>query len=158
MSLNDTSLGPSRGVDIHPGVANPTSHSNHGDPLASNFVTDPTTDDMGAGAGPNFQGHKQAARGFTENAGVCEGRPGVIESTHIDPLAEDSNDDDGWAKTKPTQGQPRSGMTGVAQGAYSTASDMATGAASMASGLGQAAYQYVAGDEKTRKSGKEQSA
>jgi hypothetical protein len=57
-------------------------------------VTDPTTDDLGAGAGANFDGHKQATRNFKETAGVVEGRPGVIESSNIDPLNENSNK--GW--------------------------------------------------------------
>lgn len=54
-------------------------------------VTDPTTDDMGAGAGSNFRGGEDAQRNFKQTAGVIEGRPGIIESTNIDPLNEDSN-------------------------------------------------------------------
>ena len=46
---------------------------------------------MGAGAGPGFDGHEQAARNFSQTAGVVEGRPGIIESTNIDPLNENSN-------------------------------------------------------------------
>ena len=40
MSLNDTdqTLGGNRGVDLHPGVANPTISSTHADPLKANFV------------------------------------------------------------------------------------------------------------------------
>ena len=45
----------------------------------------------GAGAGDNFDGDKQAARTFKETAGVVEGRPGIIETTNIDPLNENSN-------------------------------------------------------------------
>lgn len=54
-------------------------------------VTDPTTDDLGAGAGSNFTGHEQAQRTFKQTAGVVEGRPGIIESANIDPLNENSN-------------------------------------------------------------------
>lgn len=54
-------------------------------------VTDPTSANRGAGAGPNFDGHLQAARGFKETAGVVEGRPGVIETANIDPLNQNSN-------------------------------------------------------------------
>ena len=41
MSLNDTdvTLGGNRGVDLHPGVANPTISSTHADPLKANFVS-----------------------------------------------------------------------------------------------------------------------
>jgi hypothetical protein len=54
-------------------------------------VNDPTTEETGAGAGSDFQGHEQAARNFRQTAGVVEGRPGLIESTNIDPLNENSN-------------------------------------------------------------------
>jgi len=59
--------------------------------LQTNFVTDPTLEDKGAGAGPTFEGDKQATRGFKQTAGVIEGRPGIIESAGIDPLNENSN-------------------------------------------------------------------
>lgn len=54
-------------------------------------VQDPTTEDLGAGAGANFDGAAQAQRTFKETAGVVEGRPGVIESSNIDPLNQNSN-------------------------------------------------------------------
>ena len=54
-------------------------------------VTDPTDETLGAGAAGNFTGHKEAARNFSQAAGVVEGRPGIIESTNIDPLNENSN-------------------------------------------------------------------
>ena len=56
-------------------------------------VTDPTDETLGAGAAGNFNftGHKEAARNFSQTAGVVEGRPGIIESTNIDPLNENSN-------------------------------------------------------------------
>ncbi|KIK59744.1 hypothetical protein GYMLUDRAFT_654622 [Collybiopsis luxurians FD-317 M1] len=97
MSVNDRSTNPTMGVDTYPGVANPTSSSDTSDPMASNFVTDPTSEDRGAGAGSNFEGDQQAARNFKQTAGVVEGRPGIIESSNIDPLNENSNKDDGWA-------------------------------------------------------------
>jgi hypothetical protein len=102
MSVNDRSLNSTVGVDTYPGVANPTSSSDNSDPMANNFVSDPTSDDRGAGAGPNFDGDQQAARNFKQTAGVVEGRPGIIESSNIDPLNENSNKDDGWANAKPT--------------------------------------------------------
>ena len=39
----------------------------------------------------NFDGDKQAARTFKQTAGVIEGRPGILETTNIDPLNENSN-------------------------------------------------------------------
>jgi hypothetical protein len=90
MSLNDMSLS-AQGTDTYPGVANPTASSTNSDPMASNFVTDPTSEDRGAGAGPDFAGDKQAQRSFQQTAGVVEGRPGIIESSNIDPLNENSN-------------------------------------------------------------------
>ena len=59
--------------------------------MRNNFVDDPTTASRGAGAGPNFDGDRQAQRNFSQTAGVVEGRPGIIESTHIDPLSETAN-------------------------------------------------------------------
>ena len=116
MSLNDTdvTLGGNKGMSLHPVVANPTASSTHDNPLAANFVrphlpipdhllavscscndlmqvNDPTTDARGAGAGDNFVGHREARRNFSQSAGVVEGRPGIIETTNIDPLNEDSN-------------------------------------------------------------------
>ena len=42
MSLNDkdTYLSGARGIDVHPGVANPTEASVGSDPLAANFVSE----------------------------------------------------------------------------------------------------------------------
>jgi hypothetical protein len=41
MALNDrdVTLGGNLGVDVHPGLANPTSASTHSDPMAANFVS-----------------------------------------------------------------------------------------------------------------------
>ncbi len=47
--------------------------------------------EAGAGAGKTFQGYKDAERTLKHSAGVIEGRPGIIESTNIDPLNENSN-------------------------------------------------------------------
>ncbi|EMD34436.1 hypothetical protein CERSUDRAFT_107610 [Gelatoporia subvermispora B] len=158
MSLNDkdVTLGGNKGVDLHPGVANPTISSTHADPLAANFVTDPTTDSFGAGAGPNFSGHEQAARNFRTTAGVVEGRPGIIESTHIDPLSETSNKDDGWANvtSHPSTGLGSS-ATGAATGVMNTATVAATSAATMAGGAAKMAYGHLAGDEGAKQAGKE---
>ncbi|KAJ7219197.1 hypothetical protein GGX14DRAFT_435049 [Mycena pura] len=100
MALNDKNLptGP-QGVGVYPGIANPTSSSQPYDPLETNFVLltleqvkDPTTSERGAGAGPNFEGDKQAKRIFKQRAGVVEAEPGIIESANVPPLRPDSND------------------------------------------------------------------
>ncbi|KAH9890653.1 hypothetical protein C8Q73DRAFT_652508 [Cubamyces lactineus] len=162
MSLNDRdpTLGGNRGVSLHPGVANPTASSTHDNPLAANFVNDPTTDARGAGAGDNFTGHREAQRNFSKSAGVVEGRPGIIETTNIDPLNENSNKDDGWANARSSSTSSGVGATlsGTAQTAYSAASSVAAGAASVASNVAQTAYSYVAGDDKSRRAEKEGSA
>lgn len=143
MSLNDkdVTLGGARGIDVHPGVANPTAHSDMSDPLAANFVHDPTTDDIGAGAAANFEGDRQASRNFSKTAGVVEGRPGIIETTNIDPLNENSNKDDGWANT--TSGPSN----------QTTNPSLASTAATYAGGIANLAYGHAMGDEKAKQAG-----
>ncbi|KAI0792855.1 hypothetical protein C8Q75DRAFT_751706 [Abortiporus biennis] len=159
MSLNDKdpSLYGARGVDIHPGVANPTVSSTHADPLAANFVTDPTDPTPGAGAGPNFRGHEDAQRTFKQSAGVVEGRPGIIETTNIDPLNENSNKDDGWANATRSTGSSTgtSGGGSSAQGVLGTASGYAASAASTAAGAARLAYGHATGDEQAKQAGRE---
>ncbi|KAI0048532.1 hypothetical protein FA95DRAFT_1557889 [Auriscalpium vulgare] len=170
MSLNDRELGVGKGVDVHSGVANPTTSSTHADPLASNFVrfsfswpvtvimlistqvSDPTTDQVGAGASANFTGHEQAARTFKQTAGVVEGRPGIIESTNIDPLNENSNKGDGWTNATRTPGSDQRSSAG---GVLSGAANAAYGAAGVASGAAKYAYGHATGDEATKQAGSE---
>ena len=66
-------------------------------------VSDPTSETRGAGAGENFAGGRDAARAMgllktdsesdkqtqTAGSGVAEGRSGVVESTHSDPLGDE---------------------------------------------------------------------
>ncbi|KAM5542599.1 hypothetical protein V8D89_003560 [Ganoderma adspersum] len=107
MSLNDTTIQGTKGATVYPGVANPHPCPD-ADPMEANFVPDPTTETRGAGAGENFAGGRDAARALgqlqtdkkTAGSGVVEGRPGIIESTHINPLDEHSNDDDGWVNDR----------------------------------------------------------
>lgn len=54
-------------------------------------VDNPTSQDKGAGAGPNFQGGSQAARSLKQTSAVKEGSSGIIETTHIDPLNDNPN-------------------------------------------------------------------
>jgi hypothetical protein len=144
MSLNDREmLGSSaKGANVYPGIANPIP-SGTTNPISTNFVNNPTTSTRGAGAGPNFRGDKEAKRTLNQGAGVCEHHPGIIESTNIDPLNEDSNKDDGWANaTKPPSGAGRSSE----QGYFSGATQFVTGGA-------QLAYGHLAGDEQAKRAG-----
>jgi hypothetical protein len=52
---------------------------------------DPISEEFGAGAGSNFRGFEDAQKNFQQTAGVIEGRPGIIETTDLDPLKETSN-------------------------------------------------------------------
>lgn len=133
-------------------------------------VNDPTTEDTGAGAGPRFEGHKQAQRNFNETSGVVEGKPGIIESSNIDPLNENSNKgtcfilsvllvltiaaDDGWANATRAPGASP-GVSGAASGVASTATDYASQAASVASGAAKFAYGHATGNEEVKRQGSE---
>ncbi|THH07650.1 hypothetical protein EW146_g9256 [Bondarzewia mesenterica] len=133
-ALNDKNLSVGCGVDVHPGVANPTARSTNSDPLATNFtllnarvadgtvffmqqVEDPMIERVGAGAGPTIEGHKQAQCGSKETVGF---KP----------------EDDGWANI--TRHSPNANSGG-----------MLSGAASMATDAAKAAYGYATGDETT---------
>ncbi|KZT57060.1 hypothetical protein CALCODRAFT_470095 [Calocera cornea HHB12733] len=140
MSQNDTTINPTQGADVYAGVRNPTASSTNTDPLADNFVTDPATGDVGAGADPNIDYGKVANRGFKQTAGVVEGRPGIIESTNIDPLNESSNKDDGWANATTTPG--------------TTGTTSSSTAANAAAGAGKFAYGHVTGDETLKEEGR----
>jgi len=150
MALNDKNLPTgAQGVGVYPGVANPTSSSMPTNPMETNFVTDPTTEERGAGAGPTFEGDKQATRLFKQSAGVVEARPGIIETANIDPLNENSNKDDGWANaTTTTSSKPTGGI-------MSGATNIATGTANVATGAAKLAYGTATGDEATKAAGKE---
>lgn len=93
MSLNDFSMG-TQGVDVHPGVTNPTSSNNNANPMAANDVkpTIPTE------RGKAFAGMPADTR---REAGVVEARPGIIESTRIEPLAKESQSKAGVIEARP---------------------------------------------------------
>ncbi|KAF7984041.1 hypothetical protein HWV62_17565 [Athelia sp. TMB] len=147
MSLNerDTTIAGAKAVDTYPGVANPTSFTSNGNPMAANFVGDPTSDDRGAGAGPDFQGGAQAQRGLNATAGVV-GHDRTIESTNIDPLNENSNKDDGFANVT---------GTGKADAHMEQARGMGQRAYEAASGAANLAYGHVVGDEAAKQAGQE---
>ena len=154
--MNDKEMNNST---VYPGCANPTKANDltNIDPVANNFMRDPTTPSFGAGADPNrFEGHHQAKRTLQQGAGVCEARPGIIESTNIDPLNENSNKDDGWANAtfeRPPVSGPAAGAAG---GITAKATDVAWGAANTAAGAAKLAYGTVLGDEATKQQGREQ--
>lgn len=85
MALNEKNLG-TRGVDTHLGLANPTAHSKRADPLAADYAKHPSTKQKHAGH--QSASSRQARHAMKEAAGVIEGRPGIIESTNIDPLCK----------------------------------------------------------------------
>ncbi|KAF8843627.1 hypothetical protein BDN67DRAFT_964107 [Paxillus ammoniavirescens] len=153
MALNDRelTLGGPKGTDVHPGVANPTSHSTHTDAPVSNYVTNSGEENKGAGTGPS-EGGKDARRAA---AGVVEARPGIIESTHIDPLSVASNKDDGWANVPGGAGtstnQPVSECT-----SGDIASDSVKGRLfDMVGGVANVAYGVATGDKGTTETGKQ---
>ncbi|KAF7295003.1 G-patch domain-containing protein [Mycena indigotica] len=143
MALNDKNLQTAQGVGVYPGMANPTSSSNPTDPLENNFVTDPTTSDRGAGAGPNFEGDKQARRILKDSTGYADK---ILETTAVHPLRPDSNDDDGWAHAtaKPTGRMPTT--TQDAPGIAERAGNVAVGGAKLA-------YGHLTGDELMKEQG-----
>jgi len=152
MSLNDRNLGVAKGADVYDGIGNPTSRSNHSNPLAANLVEDPTTEELGAGAGPNFQGHIQARKNFRDTAGVIEGRPGIIESTHIEPLREDTPQRDQWEGVGITS---TGGTDSSKSGMMKTAIDLGNTTSSMLTGAMKMAYGSAVGNEEAFKAGKE---
>jgi hypothetical protein len=99
-----------------------------------------------------------------QTAGVIEGRPGIIETTNIDPLDHESGQgttarvqhhrpdvcsssqsaDDRWAHA-----------TATPQGSIGGMSGMLSSAAGMAKGAAQKAYGAVTGDQAAKKAGKE---
>ncbi|KAJ3509214.1 hypothetical protein NMY22_g16365 [Coprinellus aureogranulatus] len=124
MSSFNSSTAPSESpaFHVHPGIANPTA-SNNIDGFSRvnpNFGDSPNTRKFGAGSGPEFLGQKVP----TERPGMNEYDSGMLDSTNIDPLNENSNRgnpantgrangadfgiDDGWANatTKPGAGGP----------------------------------------------------
>jgi len=79
-----------------------------------------------------WAGHPNTKKADKSQAGVIEAHPGIIESTNIDPLNENSNKDDGWANVK--SGGMVDSVPGMASSAINTASTMASGAAKAAYG------------------------
>ncbi|CUA76758.1 hypothetical protein RSOLAG22IIIB_02230 [Rhizoctonia solani] len=131
MSLNDLSIRPNQGTDVYDGVTNPTSSSIANDPKRDNFVTNPTSDEAGAGAGPGFQGGKDAEQALKHAAGVVEAHPGILEGAKIAPLSDE----------EPEFGAP---------------STQTSTAASTLSGGAKIAYGTVTGNQTTLEQGKQE--
>ncbi|KAI0086617.1 hypothetical protein BDY19DRAFT_894380 [Irpex rosettiformis] len=131
------------------GVANPTISNTHSDPLAANFVIDPATDEIGVGVSDRLDGGRQAQRNFKETASVVEGRPGIIESTNIDPLNENSNKDDGWANAHST------GSSGGIGPTAKTTASTASATARFSTGTAKFACGHAMGDQTTKQAGAE---
>ncbi|KZP24816.1 hypothetical protein FIBSPDRAFT_929685 [Athelia psychrophila] len=118
-----------------------------GNPVAANFVDNPTSDDLGAGAGPNFHGGAHHKHPLKDTAGVI-GNTDIIESAHIAPLIENSSNDDCFANmatdTRSKADVNLEQARGVGQRAYETVS-----------GAAQMAYGHVVGDESAKQAGHE---
>ncbi|KAF8295665.1 hypothetical protein DL93DRAFT_2068381 [Clavulina sp. PMI_390] len=147
MSLNDKdiTLGGPQGTDVYSGVANPAPFGN-GNPYETNFIKNPMSEEMGAGAGPDFNGGRDAKKSMRAEAGVVEGAPGIIESSTIDPLDPNRNIDEEYAKKPMTFNSTPSNTTA---GYVSTATDMASGASKMA-------YGHATGDQATLEQGRQE--
>ncbi|QRW05126.1 SGT1-ecdysoneless-like protein [Ceratobasidium sp. AG-Ba] len=127
MSMNDIDLNPAQGADVYSGVANPTAASVANDPRRDNFAR--------AGAGPTFDGGKDAERALKPAAGVVESKPGLIESTNIPPLSQEE--------------EP--GFNAPSDSTKSTG-----GIGSTISGGAKLAYGTVTGDQATLEQGKQE--
>ncbi|EJT97815.1 hypothetical protein DACRYDRAFT_58213 [Dacryopinax primogenitus] len=157
MSQNDTLL-VAQGTDVYSGVRNPT--SNPSDPLSENFVTDPTASKAGAGADPRIDYGETARRGMRVGQGVVEQRPGIIESTNIDPLNENSNKDDGWANVPPAGGKTTTSSLAQQAASYlpttGQVQEFAQNAVNAAAGAGKFAYGHVTGDDQLKTEGRKE--
>ncbi|KAF6765155.1 hypothetical protein DFP72DRAFT_1058957 [Ephemerocybe angulata] len=93
------------------------------------------------GAGTEFREQLSAQRVYNESPGVIEHHPGIIESSNIDPLNENSNKDDGWANST-------SGPGGSRNVTEKKPTNFAAGAMKLA-------YGTLAGNEQKKEEGRE---
>ncbi|KAI6028825.1 hypothetical protein F5J12DRAFT_396887 [Pisolithus orientalis] len=128
MALNERDNGASKAASIYPGsTSNPK-------------VPEPTFGEKGTGTGAHLKGHrddiKHAQRDAMHtrraSAGVVEGYPGIIESSHIEPLDEEYKEGAGRGRTMgrsiPTQGQGlKERLATAAEGAANIVYGVATG-------------------------------
>ncbi|KAL4076978.1 hypothetical protein V8B97DRAFT_1361800 [Scleroderma yunnanense] len=128
MALNERNTGGNKGVGAYPSIAKPIPHSSPSDPAK---VTVPITQERGRSA--EFRSDRDAKRAMRRYSGVIEGHPGIIESTHIEPLDEDYNVDEAglgraMGQSTPMQAQNLKGrITTVAEGTANIVYGIATG-------------------------------
>ncbi|KAG6334438.1 hypothetical protein ID866_4652, partial [Astraeus odoratus] len=102
-------------------------------------ATDPASKDRGATHDSEFWAERDARKAQRRYSGVVEGHPGIIESTHIEPLKEDYK-----------EGGARSGQsTPVGTQGLKERVSMA------AEGVANVIYGIATGDQKAKRAGKE---
>jgi len=143
MSLNDRNPGITNPTTSHTTTSSSTNLTPSGSNIVREFVLDSASDEFGASSGLS---PKQAARqNYRQTAGVIEGRPGIIETSHIDPLNEKSLYEDEWK----SEGSP------IDAAGTGSAADILTSAAAVASGAARMAYGTLVGDEQVKLAGRE---
>jgi len=151
MSVNDFGVAPTKGTDIIDGLRNPTTKNTNASQKDDNFVSDPGTEELGAGAPSDFSGHENAKRQMRlgkDEHDVIESQPGIIEGANIDPLGPNSNRDDGYYNATVDPSKPNWGVGATLQTKGTSAVNAATGAAQMA-------YGSATGDKETYNKGAE---
>jgi len=78
----------------------------------SNFIDNSAGNERGAGASKNFTGDRMAKKSMRAEAGVIESQLGIIETTNIDSLNQNSNKDDSCSGYKNTK-KPEKAEAGV---------------------------------------------
>jgi len=148
MSFNAHGFGGTSGAPgAYTSTTDPINSSTRRDPFQTSFAADPTTTRLGVNDGDRFTGQRQAARKHDETSGVIEARPGIIETSNIDPLNENSNKDDGWANATRQPGGGASASSGL--------SGLAHGALDKATGVAKYAYGAATGNEERKREGLE---
>ncbi|KAI6103539.1 hypothetical protein F5141DRAFT_1239170 [Pisolithus sp. B1] len=120
MALNEHNIGTNRTAGAYPGIANPTLHSASFNPM----VTDRPTEETGA---------EKRCTPRRASAGVVEGHPGIIESSHIEPLDEEYKEGEAgrgrtMGRSTPMQAQAlKERISAAAEGAANVVYGVATG-------------------------------
>lgn len=137
MALNERNIGTNKTTGAYPGIANPTPHS----ASLSTKATDPTAKEIGAGTGSQSVGRRDDAKHAQReamhtrraSAGVVEGHPGIIESSHIEPLDDEYKEGETgrgrtMGRSTPTQTQAlKDRIATAAEGAANIVYGVATG-------------------------------
>ncbi|KAI6131862.1 hypothetical protein EV401DRAFT_320552 [Pisolithus croceorrhizus] len=137
MALNEHNIGTNRTAGAYPGIANPTPHSASFNPMA----TDRPTEETGPGTGSQLGSHRDDAKHAQReamhtrraSAGVVEGHPGIIESSHIEPLDEEYKEGEAgrgrtMGRSTPMQTQAlKERISAAAEGAANIVYGVATG-------------------------------